>query len=190
MKIDNLENWKKQNVPIARIEHMQRTADLAATLAKKHHLNEKKAYLAGLAHDIAKDKKDTELLQIAKANNLITYAEEEKAPFLLHGQVGAYILKKELECTDNEILSTIHWHTTGHYDFEDWSWATFLADKLEPKKIEYEKKLQPILETAEKSILKAVIEFINWRLNNRKQENAIIHPMSYRVLKQLSEKNS
>ena len=56
MEIDNLENWKKQNVPIARIEHMQRTADLAATLAKKHHLNEEKAYLAGLAHDIAKDK--------------------------------------------------------------------------------------------------------------------------------------
>ena len=116
--------------------------------------------------------------------------KKRKHLFLLHGQVGAYILKKELECTDNEILSTIHWHTTGHYDFEDWSWATFLADKLEPKKIEYEKKLQPILETAEKSILKAVIEFINWRLNNRKQENAIIHPMSYRVLKQLSEKNS
>ena len=30
MEIENLENWKKQNVPTARIEHMQRTADLAA----------------------------------------------------------------------------------------------------------------------------------------------------------------
>ena len=73
MEIENLENWKKQNVPIARIEHMQRTADLAATLAKKHHLNEKKAYLAGLAHDIAKDKKDVELLQIAKKNKKYRY---------------------------------------------------------------------------------------------------------------------
>ena len=58
------------------------------------------------------------------------------------------------------------------------------------KKIEYEKKLRPILETAEKSILNAVVEFINWRINNRKQQNAIIHPMSYYVLEQLPEKNS
>ena len=56
--------------------------------------------------------------------------------------------------------------------------------------IKGKKNLQPILETAEKSILNAVIEFINWRLNNRKQQNAIIHPMSYYVLEQLSEKNS
>tara|TARA_B100000073_G_scaffold274685_1_gene234657 strand:- start:362 stop:934 length:573 start_codon:yes stop_codon:yes gene_type:complete len=188
MEIDNLENWKKQNVPKARIEHMQRTADLAASLSKIHHLNEEKAYFAALAHDIAKDKKNTELLKIAETNNLIAYKEEAQAPFLLHGQVGAYILNKQLDCQDNDILFTVHWHTTGHYNFENWSWATFLADKLEPKKIEYEKDLEHILEIAKKSILRAVIEFINWRIDNRKQANAIIHPMSYHVLERLTEK--
>ena len=59
---------------------------------------------------------------------------------------------------------------------------------IEYDSVEY--KSVPVIVDAEKSILNAVVEFINWRINNRKQQNAIIHPMSYYVLEQLSEKNS
>jgi len=189
MEIKDLENWKNKHVPQHRINHMQRTADLSADLAKKHSLNVERAYLASLAHDIAKDKDDSELLEIANENNLISFDEEKQVPFLLHGQVGAHILKNNLNCNDDDILFTIFWHTTGHYDYKDWAWATFLADKLEPKKIEYEPDLQLILDTAQKSIQKAVCDSIKWRTNKRKQENVIIHPMSYYVLEQLLEKN-
>ncbi|MDG1989795.1 MAG: bis(5'-nucleosyl)-tetraphosphatase (symmetrical) YqeK [Dehalococcoidia bacterium] len=182
MLIDILRKWQLEYVPADRIEHMERTAELAQELAFLHHLDAQKAYLAGLAHDIAKDKHDTELLRIANEQDLINFQEEKQAPFLLHGQVGAHILKEELKCTDNDILFTIFWHTTGHYEFKDWAWATFLADKLEPKKIEADNDLEPFLLTAKKSLMTAVNQFITWRINLRKQKKAIIHPMSALVL--------
>ena len=182
MLIDDLRKWQQEYVPAHRIEHMERTAELAKELAYLHHLDSKKAYLAGLAHDIAKDKHDAELLRIANEQNLINFEEEKQAPFLLHGQVGAHILKEELKCTDNDILFTIFWHTTGHYKFTDWAWATFLADKIKTKKIEEDNDLEPFLLTAKQSLMTAVNQFINWRIDLRKQQNAIIHPMSTLVL--------
>ncbi|MFB0901207.1 MAG: bis(5'-nucleosyl)-tetraphosphatase (symmetrical) YqeK [Dehalococcoidia bacterium] len=185
MQIKNLLEWQYDNIPVHRIEHMQRTAIVAEELATIHDLNAEKAYLAGLMHDIAKDKSDDDLLKISMQHNLINHQEEKDAPHLLHGQVGSYILANSLNFTDKDILFTISWHTTGHYNYKDWAWATFLADKLEPQKIEENNALKPILSTAKNSLVDAVKEFIIWRLKQREDMNKIIHPMSAEILKKI-----
>ena len=62
-------------------------------MAEAFNVNPNTAYLAGILHDCAKYYSDSQLLKCCKDNNILVTDYEEKAPYLLHGKVGAFIAK-------------------------------------------------------------------------------------------------
>jgi predicted HD superfamily hydrolase involved in NAD metabolism len=122
--------WLRDHLDEQRLSHSVGCAKCAAELAKKFSQDEKKAYTAGLLHDCAKCFKKEDMLKIAKGLDL---EDSEFVNFkVLHAPVSAYIAKKELGVTDEEILSSIRWHTLGHSCMSDFEKIIFLADKIEP----------------------------------------------------------
>lgn len=122
--------WLRANMDEERYIHSLGSAQCSAELAKKFNLDEERAYIAGLLHDCAKcfDRKTT--LKISKN---IKLEENETINFkVLHAPVSAFVAQKEFGITDEEILSSIRWHTIGKLNMSLFEKIIFLADKIEP----------------------------------------------------------
>ena len=122
----------KEMLSEKRYAHSLAVADTAAKLAIVNDFDAEKAYLAGLMHDYAKDIPEDKLLAIAQEHDLITDEVELLAPYLLHGPVGAYLLKERNIITDEEILQAIALHTTGSKDMTLLDRIIYMADYIEP----------------------------------------------------------
>jgi len=123
-------SWLKGNLDEERLLHSLGSAQCAVELAEKFGLDEKKAYVAGLLHDCAKCLDEEHMLKIAEEINL---DKEEFVNYkVLHAPVSAYVAQAEFGITDEEILSSIRWHTLGKKDMTLFEKIIFLADKIEP----------------------------------------------------------
>jgi predicted HD superfamily hydrolase involved in NAD metabolism len=101
-------------------------------VAKKYGADKNKAYIAGLLHDVAKGLSADSLKAIASENGIKVDEHEVNNPKLLHGKVGAAIVSRELGINDEDILSAIKWHTTGHKNMTLLEKIIYLADIIEP----------------------------------------------------------
>lgn len=123
-------SWLKGNMDEERLLHSLGCAQCAAELAQKFNLDTKKAYIAGLLHDCAKCLSQEKTMKIAEKLNL---EHTELVNYkVLHAPVSAYIAKCELGIEDEEILSSIRWHTLGKKNMSLFEKIIFLADKIEP----------------------------------------------------------
>ena len=125
-------DWLKNNLNEERYIHSLATADTAKSFAEKFGVDEEKAYIAGLLHDCAKCFSNDKLRDFIEQGVEIT--EDEKPNYkTYHAPVSAYIAKTVFKVTDEEILSSIRWHTVGKLNMTTFEKIIFLADKAEPK---------------------------------------------------------
>ena len=129
---ENLLDWLRENLSEERYEHSLGTADSAKYLAEKYGQDCEKAYVAGLLHDCAKCFSTEKLLEIIDANLEIEEAEKENYK-TLHAPVSAFIAQTEFGVVDDEILSSIRWHTLGNPNMTVFEKIIFLADKIETR---------------------------------------------------------
>lgn len=115
-----------------RYEHTLGVAYTAANLAMCHGCDIRKAQIAGLLHDCAKNLSNEKRLHICHKHNIPINAAEEKNPFLLHAKVGSYLAKKDYGIEDPEILDSITWHTTGRPGMTTLDKIIYIADYIEP----------------------------------------------------------
>lgn len=127
------EDLERQLKP-SRFQHILGVADTAKEMAEHFKVNPNKAYFAGILHDCAKHKTDSELLRICRENHIEITEAEIRKPDLLHAKVGAYIAETKYGITDKEILSAITWHTTGKEDMSTLDKIIFSADYIEPNR--------------------------------------------------------
>ena len=112
-----------------RFEHSLSVAHLAYSIAKKHHLDYQKAYIAGILHDIAKDIDKNESLALMKQ----FYPEYvEVGAFSYHQFLGEKVAKEQFGITDEEILGAIKYHTTGKDNMNWLEKLIYAADKMDP----------------------------------------------------------
>ena len=135
--------WLKKNLNEERYEHSLGTADCAKDLAQKYNLNSEKAYIAGLLHDCAKCFSTEKLLSIIEDYHLDVEDIEKMNYKTLHAPVSAFVAEKDFGVTDDEILSSIRWHTIGKVEMSNFEKIIFLADKIETRTREPE-HAQPI----------------------------------------------
>lgn len=123
-------SWLKGNVDEERLLHSLGCAQCAVELAQKYGLDEKRAYVAGLLHDCAKCLDKDKLVEIAQNMDL---KEDERSNIkVIHAPVSAYLANTEFGVEDEEILSSIRWHTIGKLNMSLFEKVIFLADKIEP----------------------------------------------------------
>lgn len=124
-------SWLKGNLDEERLLHSLGCAQCAVELAQRYNIDEKRAYVAGLLHDCAKCLDKEKLVEIAQTIEGIK--EDERSNIkVIHAPVSAYLAETEFGITDEEILSSIRWHTLGKRDMSMFEKIIFLADKIEP----------------------------------------------------------
>lgn len=114
----------------ARFAHVCAVRASARDLALKYGCVPDEAELAGLLHDYARELPDSELLRLGAARGLISNPIERRAPVLLHGPVGAYLVQEELEIFNPRVLEAITLHTLGGPDMGLLAKVIYLADLI------------------------------------------------------------
>lgn len=128
---DKAMSWLQGNLDEERLLHSLGSAQCAAELAIKFNLDEKRAYVAGLLHDCAKCLEKEKLIELAQ--NIEDIKDDEKTNIkVIHAPVSAYLAQTQFGIEDEEILSSIRWHTLGKKDMSLFEKVVFLADKIEP----------------------------------------------------------
>ena len=157
--------------------HLERTAGVAADLAPRHGVDVERARLGSLAHDVAKAMSREELLRQAARFQLPVNMVERNNPGLLHGPVGAELLKNEDGIEDQSICEAVCWHTFAHPDLDDLGKVVFLADKLDPAKIKRYPFQPHLLEVARDDLDQAVLEFVTWQIAAVMAAGKMVHPL-------------
>jgi predicted HD superfamily hydrolase involved in NAD metabolism len=115
-----------------RLSHSREVARLASELCDRFHADEDKGYIAGVAHDLARELDPAEMLLLAERDGLPVRDWERANPLLLHGRAAAAILNKHTGYGDPETLQAIRDHVTGRGGMGPISRIIFAADFLEP----------------------------------------------------------
>lgn len=113
-KVEELITRRMGALPKGLFEHILRVRQLALELARCHSVNEEKASLGALARDVARAMKGGKLLRMARELGIPVHPVEARLPVLLHGPVGAELLRREEALDDPEVYEAVYWHSTAH----------------------------------------------------------------------------
>lgn len=153
----------RMNLKESRLQHTYRVAETAVAMARREGADVRKAEIAALLHDCARN------LPPEKLNSLV---EELGLPDryrdnvnLSHSKVGAAFAGRLFNIDDREILDAISYHTTGRCGMTTLEKIVFLADAIEPGR-DYP-GVEAIRDAAEESLdrgclksLEGTIEFL------------------------------
>jgi len=132
MTIDEIRDRLGVVLSPKRFKHSLGVMETAVKLAELNGFDVKRAELAGILHDCAREFKNEEIIKICKENNIEIDDICGLEPKILHGPVGAVIAKNEYGINDEEILGAICCHTTGRKNMTVLDKIIFLADYIEP----------------------------------------------------------
>ena len=113
-----------------RFNHSVNVSLMAEKLAKNYGVDSEKAKVAGLLHDICKEKPDEENIEISKKNGYFAYSDKINSIKILHGPAASFFLKEKYGITDNEILNAVKYHTTGRKNMTLFEKIIFVADHI------------------------------------------------------------
>ena len=175
--LETLVNRRVAGLPDGLRKHIDRVRDIAANLAERHGLDPQLAALAMLAHDVARAMPGRQLLYQAEQLEVPVTALERSLPILLHGPVGAKILKLEDGLTDESLYQAVYWHTSAHPSLDRLGKLVFLADKLDPEKSSTYPYLPELMELAVQDLDLGVLEFASREIIARTQRGEMVHPV-------------
>ncbi|WIF96187.1 bis(5'-nucleosyl)-tetraphosphatase (symmetrical) YqeK [Caminicella sporogenes] len=132
--MEYLTSQLKKRVSSKRFIHSLGVSETAEKLAKLYNAPIEKAKIAGLLHDYAKDLQDDEareyIVQFGlKLDDVLKFDIN-----LAHGQIGAELVKRELNISDSDILNAIKYHTTGRENMSILEKIVYIADYIEPSR--------------------------------------------------------
>ena len=127
-KIKYYKSCLKKRLSKERYHHSICVASEAKALAKENDFDEKKAYLAGLVHDVCKEdstKKQLELMSRCK-----TYIDdvERTSKALYHSVAGSVYIEENFKITDNDIQNAVRYHTVAREGMSTLEKIVYLAD--------------------------------------------------------------
>ena len=89
--IEFMKEYLEENLVKGRYLHTLGVVETAKDLAKRYGVDIKKAEIAALAHDIAKNLSSEQLLKIIEANNITLSVDEKNTRELWHSIVGPIV---------------------------------------------------------------------------------------------------
>ncbi len=141
--IEEIKEKLQECLSYERYIHSLGTMEKAMELAERFGLDVEKAKVAGLLHDCAKCLSNEELQSFE-----YSFDESEKLSCKTwHAPAGEIVAKRDFGVTDEEILSSIRWHTIGKKNMSDFEKVVFLADKIEvrTREAEFREKIEKVL---------------------------------------------
>lgn len=113
----------RKSLPISRLTHTLGVMNLAKTYAKRLKIDENKAVLAAMLHDVAK---------YSDPNDFKGFTMPPNVPkSVVHQFLGAYIAENVLDVKDVDVINAVKYHTTGRKNMSVLEQIVFTADLLE-----------------------------------------------------------
>lgn len=183
LSVDKIKEKLQSALSIERYIHTLGVADEAKKLAAYYGNDElvKKAELAGLLHDCAKDYPADMKRRFCKEYHIPIDEIMKKQIDLTHPFLGAEVAKREYDVNDEVILEAIKWHTTGKSDMSLLDKIIFIADYIEPNREPFE-GLEEARRLAYDDLNKAMAYILESTIEYVKKRNRALHPYSLEAL--------
>ncbi len=164
ISVEEAKRLAKRTLSPKRYEHTLNVKKLAVELARRNGVDEKKAALAALLHDIAKELPKDRLLQIVAGNDIITNHAASRTSAVWHGGAAAVLARDEYGVEDREILSAIANHTTGKPGMTKLDKIIYMADmaSYERSYPEAEELRRNVLEDLDRGTVEGLGMSIAW----------------------------
>ena len=105
---------RMNRLPPELCDHCKRVEQIARQMAEHHGIDPEPVGVAALAHDAAKHFSSLEILLRVEEYDLdVTEFDRSNAP-ILHGPIGAEMLRREDRLNEPSLYDAIYWHTTGN----------------------------------------------------------------------------
>ena len=174
--------WSLRRVSPKRGEHIKGCVEIAVELAERYGADPRSAYLAAALHDVTKEARGREQLQLCKKYGIMPDAVQSETPHLLHAHTGAAVAKELLDMSD-EVCSAIANHTTGRPHMSLLDKIICLADYIEPTRA-FE-GVDSIRQLAKIDLDAALLASLKSTISHLKKSGESIHPLTEETIKWL-----
>lgn len=149
--------------PEGLIKHVQRVLEEALDLARHWDIDPERTELAVWGHDLFRSHTPPELLRLAREAGIPVTAEDEAAPVMLHGPLGAVLMRDRFHIDDDEVLSAVRDHTAAIPEMSMLAKVVLLADKFERRKRKRTPVMEPIRRVARRDLDLALLCWADWK---------------------------
>ncbi|MDD2363050.1 MAG: nicotinate-nucleotide adenylyltransferase [Oscillospiraceae bacterium] len=165
-----------------RFNHSLAVAEQAAHLATIYDADPKKAYTAGILHDIMKDAGAQAQLQMLSDFDIILYNVEMGIPSCWHAIAGAAFIEHILRIDDNDIINAVRYHTTARAGMSPLEATIFIADFTSADR-DYP-DVDEMRRLAEQGMEPAIEYALSYTIRELAAKSALIHPDSVHAYNQ------
>ena len=165
-----------EELPRGLRNHVLRVVADARRLAGCHGVDEERATLAALGHDLARGESPSELLRQAEAVGLELSDIERREPMLIHGALSARIMADRFIVEDEEVLAAARYHTTGRAGMSALERVIYVADKVEPEKARRVPELAEARRLADESLEAAMRGLLDLHVMRALERGWPLHP--------------
>ncbi len=174
MTVEDYKLLLKDRLNEKRYHHSLCVADEAKRLAEKLGADPDKMYLAGLLHDITKNFSDKEQLQTFLKFGIMLSVAEKSSPLVWHAMTGALVVEHELGITDEDIVSSIRYHTTAKPDMTLSQKIIFIADLTSADRNYPD--ISEIRAAADRDINECIIKILKFTICDIVSKSRPLHP--------------
>lgn len=170
---DYLYDYVKKTLPEKRRVHTAGVILTAISLAKKLKVDVNKAEISSLLHDVAKYKNPLDYKDFQMDDGV---CED-----VIHQFLGEYIVKNELNITDQDVLLAIKYHTTGREQMTMLEKIVYIADLIEPSRkfVGVEKIREEIEKDFDSGFNYALEEIVDFLIKSGKP----VYPLTLKAFK-------
>ena len=157
-------------------DHVLRVVTESRRLAERYGVDEERAVVAALGHDLARAHRPDELLRQAEVAGLTPSDVERAEPILLHGSISAWLMAERFGVDDTEVLAAARYHTTARAGMSALERVIYVADKIEPEKAREDPALAEARRLADESLEAAMRVLLNRHVSKALERGWPLHP--------------
>ncbi len=163
-------------LPAGLRDHVERSRGVGQEIAIRHGVNACLVDTGIAAHDLARAVRKRVLLSEAERLGLHIDFVDRHHPLLLHGPVAAAWLSEDDDYNAGAVLESVRVHTTGRPGMGDIAKVVFLADKLDPWKVERASFLRRVEDVAQTDLDAAILLYLEKTIERLIADGQMVHP--------------
>lgn len=156
-----------------RFRHSVLVMETAEALAQQYGADVQKARIAGLLHDCAKNYTAEQMLTLCGQYGIVLDEVARQQTGLIHGFLGAAMLKDTFGVDDPEIYDAVYYHTVGKPDMPILTKIIYLADCIEPSRT-YE-GVDQVRQLAQTDLDRALVLQIDMTIRSVLSRGTLLH---------------
>lgn len=179
-----LKAYLKESQSPKRYRHSRDVSRLARKIAEMHGVDERKAEIAGLAHDVAREFSLEDIQKWCDRGGWVPEPDTLRL-MLYHGHAGREFLAERFGIEDPSVLDAVRSHTIGHPGMCELAKIVYIADYCEPgrKHMTGKKRKELLSLTLDQTMMRILDEEMRYL----KKNNRIISKQTAELYKVLLE---